>query len=73
VDKDSKVSDNVTVESGAEIINSVVRGPAIIGEGTRIVNAYVGPFTSIYHHCLVEDSEIEHCIVPRPTSPRPTS
>jgi glucose-1-phosphate thymidylyltransferase len=63
VDKESRVSDNVTVESGAEIINSVVRGPAIIGEGTRIINSYVGPFTSIYHHCLVEDSEIEHCIV----------
>lgn len=63
VDKDSQVSDNVTVEEGAEIINSVVRGPAIIGEGTRIVNSYVGPFTSIYHHCLIEDGEIEHCIV----------
>jgi glucose-1-phosphate thymidylyltransferase len=63
IDRDSQVSDNVTVEEGAEIINSVVRGPAIIGEDTRIVNSYVGPFTSIYHHCVVEDSEIEHCIV----------
>jgi glucose-1-phosphate thymidylyltransferase len=63
VDRDSRVSDNVTVEEGAEIINSVVRGPTIIGEGTRVVNSYVGPFTSIYHHCLIEDSEIEHCIV----------
>jgi glucose-1-phosphate thymidylyltransferase len=63
VDRDSQVSDNVTVEEGAEIINSVVRGPAIIGEGTRIVNSYVGPFTSVYHHCLIEDSEVEHCIV----------
>ncbi|MCB0246106.1 MAG: glucose-1-phosphate thymidylyltransferase, partial [Anaerolineae bacterium] len=63
VDKDSRVTDNVTVESDAEIINSVIRGPAIIGEGTRVINSYVGPFTSIYHHCLVEDSEIEHCIV----------
>lgn len=63
VDKDSRVTDNVTVEAEAEIINSVIRGPAIIGEGTRVVNSYVGPFTSIYHHCVVEDSEIEHCIV----------
>jgi glucose-1-phosphate thymidylyltransferase len=53
----------VTVEQGAEIINSVVRGPAIIGEHARIVNSYVGPFTSIYHHTLVENSEIEHSIV----------
>ncbi|MEA3336959.1 MAG: glucose-1-phosphate thymidylyltransferase [Chloroflexota bacterium] len=63
VSKDSQVNDNVTIEDGAEIINSVVRGPAIIGKNTRIVNSYVGPFTSIYHHCLIEDSEIEHSIV----------
>lgn len=63
VDRDSLVGDNVTVEEGAEIINSVVRGPAIVGQHTRIVNSYVGPFTSIYHHCHIEDSEVEHCIV----------
>ena len=51
------------VESGAQIINSIVRGPTIIGENTRIVNSYVGPFTSIYHDCLVEDAEIEHSLV----------
>ena len=53
----------VTVERGAEVINSVIRGPAIIGEDTRIVNAYVGPFTSIYHHCLIENAEISRSIV----------
>ena len=63
VDRDSKVDHLVTVERGAEIINSVIRGPAIIGEDSRIVNSYVGPFTSIYHDTLVEDSEIEHSIV----------
>src|SRR6266508_1716170 len=55
--------DQVIVERGAEIINSTIRGPAIVGEQTRIVNAYIGPFTSIYHHCTVEGSEIEHSIV----------
>ena len=63
VDRDSKVDHLVTVDQGAEIINSVVRGPAIIGEHARIVNSYVGPFTSIFHHTLVENSEIEHSIV----------
>ena len=51
------------MQRGAEIISSVIRGPAIIGEETRIVNAYIGPFTSIYHHVVVERSEIEHSIV----------
>lgn len=63
VDRDSEVDSRVTVEPGAEIINSVVRGPAIIGKETRVVNAYVGPFTSIYHHCLIENAEISRSIV----------
>jgi glucose-1-phosphate thymidylyltransferase len=63
VDRDSKLIGKVTIQKGAEVIGSVIRGPAIIGEETRIVNAYVGPFTSIYHHVLVEKSEIEHSIV----------
>lgn len=63
VDRDSQIVGKVIIESGAEIINSTIRGPAIIGEHTRIVNSYVGPFTSIYHHCMVEASEIEHSIV----------
>lgn len=63
VDQDSKIDHLVTVERGAEIINSVIRGPAIIGEDARILNSYVGPFTSIFHHTTVEESEIEHSIV----------
>lgn len=63
VDRDSQLIGRVIVEKGAEIINSTIRGPAIIGEGTRIINSYVGPFTSIYHHCVVDGSEIEHSIV----------
>ncbi len=63
VDRDSHLIGKVIVEKGAEIINSTIRGPAIIGENTRIVNAYVGPFTSVYHHCTIEGSEIEHSIV----------
>ncbi len=63
VDRDSVIQGRVTVQKGAEIINSTIRGPAIIGENTRIVNSYIGPYTSIYHDVVVEDSEIEHSIV----------
>jgi glucose-1-phosphate thymidylyltransferase len=63
VDADSHIEGKVTVEKGAEIINSRVRGPAIIGESTRVVNSYIGPFTSVYHHVLIQDSELEHCII----------
>ena len=63
VARDSEVDGRVTIQKGAEIINSVIRGPTIIGERSRIVNSYVGPFTSIYHDVVVEDSEIERSIV----------
>ncbi len=63
VDSASKLDPRVTIEKGAVVENSVIRGPTIIGENTIIRDSYIGPFTSIYHHCLVEKSEIEHTIV----------
>ena len=63
IDAGSEVDGRVTIQRGAEIIDSVIRGPAIIGENTRIVNSYVGPFTSIYHDVAIENSEIERSIV----------
>lgn len=63
VDEKSQVSGRVVLQKGAKVRNSVIRGPAIIGEETEIVDSYVGPFTSIYHHCYVDSSEIEHSIV----------
>lgn len=63
VDGASSVDARVTIERGAQIINSVIRGPAIIGEETRIINSYVGPYTSIYHHVTIENCEIEQSIV----------
>lgn len=63
VDGQSRLYGKVIVEKDAQIINSVIRGPAIIGERTRVVNAYIGPFTSIYHDCVVERAEVEHSII----------
>ena len=63
VDGHSQINGKVTIEKGAEVVNSRVRGPAIIGEDSHIINSYIGPFTSVYHHVHVEDSEIEHSIV----------
>jgi glucose-1-phosphate thymidylyltransferase len=63
VDAESLIDGRVVIEAGAEIINSTVRGPAIIGERTRVVNSYIGPFTSIYHDCEIINTEIEHSVV----------
>ncbi|CAN5727863.1 glucose-1-phosphate thymidylyltransferase [soil metagenome] len=63
VDADSTVVGDVVVEDGARIINSAVRGPAIIGAGARVEKAFVGPFTAIGDRCEIVDCEIEHSIV----------
>ncbi|RMG76505.1 MAG: glucose-1-phosphate thymidylyltransferase [Chloroflexi bacterium] len=61
--EDSQLDRRVSVEAGAKIINSVIRGPSIIGENTVIKDSYIGPYTSIYHDVEVEGCEIEHSIV----------
>ena len=63
VDEKSRLAGKVTLEAGARIVNSNIRGPAIVGEGTTIENSYVGPFTSIYRGCHVRNSEVEFSIV----------
>src|SRR6185436_2028480 len=62
-DAESRIEGKVVVEAGAVIERSIIRGPAIIGRGARIVHAYVGPFTSIMNDVVIQDSEIEHSIV----------
>jgi glucose-1-phosphate thymidylyltransferase len=63
VSDDSLVDDRVRVDEGAEVVSSVIRGPAIIGERARIVDSYIGPFTSIAHDVEIQGSELERCIV----------
>jgi len=60
---DSCITGRVVIEEGAQVVDSTIRGPVAIGKGTHIENAYIGPYTSIYHHCLIRNCEIEHCIV----------
>jgi glucose-1-phosphate thymidylyltransferase len=63
VDEASKIEGRVIVEPGAVVANSVVRGPAVIGAGARIEDAYIGPYTSIGDDVCVRRSEVEHSII----------
>jgi glucose-1-phosphate thymidylyltransferase len=63
VDEDSRVEGRVVLEPGATLRRSVVRGPAVIGEGALIEDAYVGPYTSIGEGVHVRRSEVEHSII----------
>lgn len=59
----SELHGKVIVEAGAQVIGSVVRGPAIIGTGARIENTFIGPFTAVGEQVLIRGSEVEHSII----------
>jgi glucose-1-phosphate thymidylyltransferase len=63
VDEGSRVEGRVILESGASLTRSVVRGPAVIGAGACIEDAYIGPYTSIGQEVHIRRSEVEHSIV----------
>ena len=63
VDELSLVTPTVHIEQGARVINSTIRGPAVIGRDAIIENAYVGPFTSLGPKVRLIDAEIENSIV----------
>jgi glucose-1-phosphate thymidylyltransferase len=65
VDQNSDVAGKVAVEKGARIVNSKVRGPAIIGRDCLIEDSYIGPYTSIGDRTEVRNSEIEYSILLR--------
>lgn len=53
----------VLVDRSARLEHTLIRGPAIVGPGTTLSHAYVGPYTSIGADVRIEGSEIEHSIV----------
>jgi glucose-1-phosphate thymidylyltransferase len=53
----------VVLEEGACVRQSELRGPVVVGQGTIIENAFVGPYTSIGPACVIKDSALEHCVV----------
>ncbi|MBM3672099.1 MAG: glucose-1-phosphate thymidylyltransferase [Actinobacteria bacterium] len=63
VDEGSTIEGNVVIEKDAQVIGSRIRGPAIVGERTRVIDSYVGPFTSIGNDCEIRASEIDHSVV----------
>ena len=63
VDEASRVEGRVVLEPGATLTRSVVRGPAVIGAGACIEDAYIGPYTSIGGGVHIRRSEVEHSIV----------
>jgi glucose-1-phosphate thymidylyltransferase len=65
VDAASRIEGRVVIEQGATVTRSVVRGPAVIGAGTEVVDSYIGPFSAVAEQCRIVDSEVEHAVLLR--------
>ena len=65
VDEVSTIEGQVVLEAGAKVINSTVRGPAIIGSGTTVENSEIGPYVSIAVDCRISGSGIDNSVVLR--------
>jgi glucose-1-phosphate thymidylyltransferase len=63
VDAKSQVTGRVTIEAGASVVESIIRGPVIIGRDTKITHSFVGPFTSIGDSVEISRSVIEHSVI----------
>jgi len=68
VDSSSSIDGRVVIEPGAKIVNSTVRGPAVIGAGTIIEDSHVGPYSSIGIDCRVTRSEVDNSVLLRRSS-----
>jgi glucose-1-phosphate thymidylyltransferase len=60
---DSRVEGRVVIEEGARLQRATVRGPAVIGRGTQVIDAYIGPYTALGDGVVIERAELEHSIV----------
>ncbi len=63
VDGSSRVMGRVVLEEGALVARSEIRGPVIIGAGTVVEDAFIGPYTSVGPRCTIKGSALEHCVV----------
>jgi len=59
----SVIEGRVTVEKDTKIIDSTIRGPAVIGQNCHIKNSFIGQYTSIGNGAKIIDSTVEYCVV----------
>ncbi len=57
------IEGRVRIDKDASVQTSVIVGPAVIGPGARVSDAYIGPYTSIGAGAQVEGAEIERSII----------
>lgn len=57
------ISHRVEIGEGSVIVDSVIRGPVRIGKNVTIKSSFIGPYTAIGDHVIIENSEIDASII----------
>ena len=60
---DSRTEGRVAIDADVVLERSTIRGPVIIGRGSRVTDAYIGPYTAIGEDVTIHRAELEHSIV----------
>jgi glucose-1-phosphate thymidylyltransferase len=63
VDAKSQIIGRVTIGEGSKIINSIIRGPVIIGKNCLIENCFIGPYSSIANEVTLLEADLEHSVI----------
>jgi glucose-1-phosphate thymidylyltransferase len=58
-----EVEGRVVIDPTARVEATVIHGPAVIGAGATVLDAYIGPYTAIGRDAVIENAEVEHSVV----------
>jgi glucose-1-phosphate thymidylyltransferase len=63
IDNASQIDGRVDIDEGAKIVRSTIRGPVSIAADCRIIDSFIGPFTSVGTGTVIEASSVEHSAI----------
>jgi glucose-1-phosphate thymidylyltransferase len=63
VRSENQIEGCVQIDPGADVRSSVIVGPSVIAAGATVMDAYIGPYTSVGAGARIEGAEIERSII----------
>jgi glucose-1-phosphate thymidylyltransferase len=66
--RNSKLIGKIGIGRKSKITNSVIHGPVLIGDGVEVTDSYIGPYTSVYHNCVIRGSKLANSVVMEQTT-----
>jgi len=53
----------IAISASAHIESTTIRGPSVIGPGARLIDAHIGPYTTVGRLAMVRGTEVENSIL----------